>query len=195
MGVHDALDEVVALHPVLVGGAVGEVREGRFAEFVIFESPEILEVLPDLESYRPVVVVSFDRVLQRLSLRMALNADVVGADGIQPCRIHDIGREGSPTCALRVRGTSHSPRSIPLPPWSGRCSSRNGSRRTAGRWDAACYRPDSAAPTSRCRRNHVGAPDVVRDVPLRGEWKVIVAIFLEVALLPLAAVDEGDVPS
>ena len=39
----------------------------------------------------------------------------------------------------------------------------------------------------------VGAPDLMDDVPLRRERKVIVTNFLEVPLLPFAAVDECDV--
>ena len=39
----------------------------------------------------------------------------------------------------------------------------------------------------------IGAPDLVFDVPLCAERKVVVADFLEVTLLPLAAVGEGDV--
>ena len=42
--VHHTLDEVVALHPVLVRRAVGEVRERRLAELVLFETPEVLQI-------------------------------------------------------------------------------------------------------------------------------------------------------
>ena len=48
--VHQALDEVVALHPVLVRRAVGEVRERRLAELVLLELPEVLQVEPDAET-------------------------------------------------------------------------------------------------------------------------------------------------
>ena len=44
--VHQALDEVVALHPVLVRGAICKVREGRLPELVLFQLPEILESTP-----------------------------------------------------------------------------------------------------------------------------------------------------
>ena len=40
--VHDALDEVIALHAVFVGRAVGVVREVGFAERVRLELPVIL---------------------------------------------------------------------------------------------------------------------------------------------------------
>ena len=39
----------------------------------------------------------------------------------------------------------------------------------------------------------VGSPDLILDVPLGGEREIVVAYFLKVALLPLAAVGEGDV--
>ena len=42
-------------------------------------------------------------------------------------------------------------------------------------------------------RGLIGPPDLMRDVPLRAERIVIVALLREIALLPLAAVDEGDV--
>ena len=39
--VHQALHEIVALHAVLVRGAVGEMGEGGLAELVLFQLPEI----------------------------------------------------------------------------------------------------------------------------------------------------------
>ena len=39
--VHHALHEIVALHAILVRGAVGEMSEGRLAELVLFQLPEI----------------------------------------------------------------------------------------------------------------------------------------------------------
>ena len=42
--IHQALDEVVALHAVLMGRRVGEVGEGGLAELVLLQSPEIGEV-------------------------------------------------------------------------------------------------------------------------------------------------------
>src|ERR1700744_6502287 len=38
----------------------------------------------------------------------------------------------------------------------------------------------------------VGQPLAMLDVPLRGKREVVAAAFLEIALLPAAAVDEGD---
>ena len=45
--IHLAGDKIVALHPVLVGGAVREMSEGGLAELVLFELPEIRKVLTD----------------------------------------------------------------------------------------------------------------------------------------------------
>src|SRR5579863_980665 len=41
--------------------------------------------------------------------------------------------------------------------------------------------------------NEVFAPNLVGDIPLRGQYEVVVSNFLEIALLPLAAIDESDV--
>src|SRR5271154_6578517 len=48
-------------------------------------------------------------------------------------------------------------------------------------------------PPVRAVGNEVLAPDMVGDVPLRRQWKIVVADLREIALLPLAAVDKGDV--
>src|SRR5436190_23101887 len=89
--VHGALDEVVALHSVLMTCAVREVREGCLAQLVLFELPEVFEVQALVKSNRPVVILSFNRILQRLSLGVTLNASVVGAHEVQFGRVHDRG--------------------------------------------------------------------------------------------------------
>ena len=48
-------------------------------------------------------------------------------------------------------------------------------------------------PPIRAFRHAVGAPNLVHHVPLCGEREVIVADLLEVTLLPVAAIDKGDV--
>ena len=50
-GVHQALHEIIALHPVLVRSAIGEMGKRLFAEFMFFQFPEILEVFADLETH------------------------------------------------------------------------------------------------------------------------------------------------
>ena len=45
--VHDALHEIVALHAVLVRGAIGEIIEiSKLAKRVAFQLPEILQIQP-----------------------------------------------------------------------------------------------------------------------------------------------------
>ena len=44
--VHHALHEIIALHAVLVSGAVGVVRERRLAQCVFLKLPEILQFKP-----------------------------------------------------------------------------------------------------------------------------------------------------
>src|SRR5271168_4416639 len=74
--VHRALHEIVALHPILVRRTVGKMSESLFAQLVLFQLPEILEIQPDLESNRPVVVFTIDGIVPRLSLRVTLNTYV-----------------------------------------------------------------------------------------------------------------------
>ena len=60
--IHQALNEIVALHAVLVRGAVRKMREARFTELVLFEPPKIRKAQSDVEADRPVVVLAFDRL-------------------------------------------------------------------------------------------------------------------------------------
>ena len=42
--IHKALNEVIPLHPVLVPCSIGEMSEGGFAQFVLFEPPIVFQV-------------------------------------------------------------------------------------------------------------------------------------------------------
>src|SRR5579864_1183327 len=88
--IHEALNEVVPLHPVLMGRAVREVREGQLAELVIFESPVIGQIQSDMKTYRPIVVLPINGILQGPTLRVTLDAGIVGMDVIHPSRIEDV---------------------------------------------------------------------------------------------------------
>jgi hypothetical protein len=66
--VHDALNKIVALHPILMSGAVGKMRKTRLTEFVLLELPEILQIETHVKTHRPVVVSARYRVLQRAPL-------------------------------------------------------------------------------------------------------------------------------
>ena len=66
--VHLTLNEVVALHAVLVGRTVRPVGERLLAETMLFQVPEIAQPIAGLVADRPVVVPPFDRVATRPSL-------------------------------------------------------------------------------------------------------------------------------
>src|SRR6266404_4297701 len=56
--VHHALHKIVALHAVLMGRAVREMRESRLAQLVLFQFPKIGQTEPHLVTHRPVIVFS-----------------------------------------------------------------------------------------------------------------------------------------
>ena len=66
--IHDALHEIVSLHPVLMSRVIGEVRERQLAELVFLELPEVLQTATLMKTDRPVVVLTFNRILERLTL-------------------------------------------------------------------------------------------------------------------------------
>ena len=115
-----------------------KVRERRLAELVLFELPEVLQVRALVKADRPVVVLPFDRIRQRLSLRVALDAGVVGAHVVEPRGIDDVGAAGL-AHVLAAGAVALLAADVPLGDgsWSGCCSSPNGSRRRADR-SAAC---------------------------------------------------------
>ena len=90
MCVHHAIHEVIALHSILVRRAIGEMGESRLARFVLFQAPVIAELQADVETDGPIIVLGLDRILQRLTLRMTLDADIVRLDIIEPGGIHDV---------------------------------------------------------------------------------------------------------
>ena len=61
--IHDTLNEVISLHPVLVSRSIGIMREALLAEFVLFQLPVVLQIHPDLEADRPVVILAVDRIV------------------------------------------------------------------------------------------------------------------------------------
>lgn len=52
--VHEALHKIIALHAVLVAGAIREMREGGLAELVVFELPIIGKVVADNKADGPI---------------------------------------------------------------------------------------------------------------------------------------------
>ena len=88
------MHEVIALHAILMSGAIGEMREGRFTEGVVFEPPKIAEVEADAIADRPVVILPFDGIRQRASLCMALDASVIGFHVVHPRGIENVAARG-----------------------------------------------------------------------------------------------------
>src|SRR5262245_20724939 len=68
--VHDALREIVALHPILAGGAVRVMQPAGLSERVQLELPEIRQAAADPEAERPVILGSSHR-FARTYLRVA----------------------------------------------------------------------------------------------------------------------------
>src|SRR5215831_13876868 len=89
--VHHALNEIVSLHSILVGSALGKVRKTLLAQFVLLEFPKILEFQPLMKPNGPVVVLTFDGVLERLPLGMTLNTSIACANEVELCRVDDVG--------------------------------------------------------------------------------------------------------
>jgi len=86
--IHDALNEIVALHAVLMRRAIGIVQEiGRRTERAFLQLPMVLQLHPDVIADGPIVVLAFDGVRKRLPLGVALNAGVAGRHVIHMGRI------------------------------------------------------------------------------------------------------------
>src|SRR5262245_25504048 len=58
---------------------------------MLLEPPEVAQPSSLLEADRPVVILALDRIAQRLSLRMTLEAGIAGADEIELRRVDDVG--------------------------------------------------------------------------------------------------------
>jgi hypothetical protein len=85
--IHDALHEVVPLHPVLARRSVGEIRKAGLTKRVVFQHPEILQLKSYVVPNWPVVVPPFNGTGTGSSLRMALDAGVAGGHIIHAGRI------------------------------------------------------------------------------------------------------------
>ena len=192
--IHGALDKVVPLHPVLVRGQVGVLVEVGRSRFQFFKLPMVGQTFSGKKAYGPVIVFSLDRVVQRLALAVALDANVIPADKVEICRIHNVGSRGVGN-VLAAWAMALFAADVPL-------------RHRAG-FDVVIHRV--AAIAGRAGRaieiswTVIGSPpvracfDVIRkpllfgNVPLRRQGKVIVAPPGKIPLLVAAPVNEGDV--
>ena len=59
--VHNALHEIIALHAVLMSGAIREVRECGLTEFVFFERPKVCQLESYTIAHRPIKVRALNR--------------------------------------------------------------------------------------------------------------------------------------
>src|SRR4051794_28724916 len=66
--IHDALNEVVALHAIFVGRSVRKMCERSFAELMRLQLPVFAQLPPRLEADRPVVILARNRIFERLAL-------------------------------------------------------------------------------------------------------------------------------
>src|SRR4030095_8789136 len=146
---------------------------------VTVEPPEVGQAQADFESDRPVYVVAFDGG-GRMPFRMTLDADVDGRLGIESGRVDDRGAGGAGG-VIAGRPVAAFAADVPLGDGFPVEVVVHGMTAVAEAAGGAGYA--------------VGAPLPVGDVPLRRERCVIVTNFPEVALFPLAAVDEGDLVS
>jgi hypothetical protein len=66
--IHDALDKIIALHPVLMCGSVREVRERRLTHGDAFELPVVCQMKTDVVANRPIIGFALDLLGERLRL-------------------------------------------------------------------------------------------------------------------------------
>ncbi len=194
MRVHHALDEIVALHAVFVRRAIRVMCERRLAEPVFFELPEILQLAAHVKPYGPVIIFAFNRVLERLPLRVALNTGIVRLNKAETGGIDNVGaRRPRDMFASRPMAllTTDVPfghglfldvvidRMAPVTQWPGRAFEIVG-------WIKRCPPVTSVL-------HEIGPPDLICDVPLRRQNEVVVTDLLKITLLPFAPIDKCDV--
>lgn len=180
MFIHHALHEVVALHSILVRGSIREMGECRLAQLVFLQAPVIVKIPTDVKTDGPIVILPFDRVLQRLALRMTLDADVIRLDIVEPGGIHDIRA----LRMLNMRGAGSVTlfaTDIPL------CDSLGLdviAHRVASvaKWAGRAFKIIAGIeryPPVGTGLHGIRSPGLMSDVPLNGKRKIIVADFLE----------------
>ena len=66
--IHDALNEVIALHPVFMRSSVREVRERRLTQGDVFEFPVVCQMKTDMVANRPIIGFTLYLLGERLPL-------------------------------------------------------------------------------------------------------------------------------
>jgi hypothetical protein len=191
-GIHHAIHEIITLHSILVAGTVGEMGKGCLAELVVFELPVILKIQANLKTHRPIVIFPFDLVLQWAALRMALHADIVRMDVIEAGGVHDV-RAGWMLNMCGSGSVAFLTADIPF-------RYRFGLDVVVHRMAAVAKRARGALeiitgiqrdPPVGSGLDGIGSPNLMSDVPLHGQRKIVVADFLKIALLPFASVTKA----
>lgn len=75
--IHIALNEVISLHPVFMGGQIGVLIEVCLPRLEFLKLPVISEPLPYQKAHGTVIVFARNGVVERLPLAMALDTGVV----------------------------------------------------------------------------------------------------------------------
>ena len=81
--IHQALHEIIPLHPVLVRGTVAVMCKGGRPKSVLLEFPVVTQVQAHAESDGPVVVFAVDGIRFGLALGMTLNARIVRSNAVE----------------------------------------------------------------------------------------------------------------
>ena len=170
-GVHEACDEIIALHAVLVRGPVGIVREGCFSELVLLQLPELRQIQADMKADRPVIVFTLDRVSQRLALGMTLDARIAGTHIAEAGRIED-GLAHWPVHMLAARSVAFLAADVPFADFFGRdvvIDRMAAVAQRPGRTFEIVRRVQRGPPIGGVR-HEVVLPHFVRDIPLGRLW-------------------------
>jgi len=182
-----------------MGGTVGEVVEVGGAEAMVFDVPDVGEALAGEVADWPIVMALSaggvgDGVYPRLALPVALDAGVVGADGVEVVGVDDI-KLGRPGDVFAAGAVAFFAADVPLGDFAVGEILVDGVAAVAERAGGALHVVGGVLgcpPVGSGVGDVEGEPLLVGDVPLGGEDVVVVADEGEEALLVTAAVDEGD---
>lgn len=147
-----------------------------------------------MESDGPIIVFALYRILRRLPLRMALDANVVCLNVIEPRGIHNVGSRWLARVSASRAMAFFAP-DIPFGDGLGLDVVIDGVAAVtegAGRTLRVRLGIKLSPPVGAGGRI-VRAPNLVHDIPLRIQRKVVITDFLEISLFPLSAVNKRDI--
>src|SRR6478735_12754717 len=125
---------------------------------------------------------------------MALNANIVRIDEIEPRRINNVGPRRM-AHVIASRSMAFLATDIPFRDrfFLNVVVDRMASVAQRPRRPLHVVRRVESRPPIGAVPNEIRTPYLVRNIPLSGQHNVVVSYFLEIALFPLAAVYEGDI--